>query len=66
MAALIELIDFPGIIAGVCLVAFVLWLAGVHDPFLLVTTSLIVGGAIGWFAECGMRNVLRNRKNRKS
>ena len=51
----------PGFAAGICLMAFVLWMAGVRDPFILAGLALFVGGPAGWYAEAKLADRLWKR-----
>ena len=48
------------IIPAILAAAYLLWLAGVRDPFILTCASLAIGGAVGW-ALNGMMGRKRRR-----
>lgn len=62
---MVDLIDgllfLPGIIVGILVAAFTLDLLGVQESFILVATSIVVGGPLGWFVE---RQIVRAWKSR--
>ena len=46
-----EFLELPGVIGGICLIGFLLWSAGVRDPFILAAVSVFGGGALGVLVE---------------
>jgi hypothetical protein len=62
---LLALADVAAFVIPVCLLAFVLWQAGVHDPFLISAFSLVPGVIIGFIVERSLNRRTRRRGDKR-
>ncbi|HEX6095614.1 MAG TPA: hypothetical protein VF432_04755 [Thermoanaerobaculia bacterium] len=42
--------------------AYLLWLLGLRDPFLLTVSSVVIGGAVGWGVNVGISKRIDGRR----
>ena len=59
---LLEILNFVeaiGVVCGVLAAAYLFWLLGIRQPFLLTLLALLIGGPLGWLAERALGRAIR-------